>query len=83
MENIWQFSKVYQEVPAITQRYSRYNDLVIWQHQKEKHLSENGILLSAYWKWRSKGMNNRYPVGFHHRKKNVYFALKMMIRMNI
>ncbi len=76
MENIWQFSKIYQEVPAITQHYSRYNNLVIWQHQKEKHLSEDGILLPAYWKWRTKGMNNkypvRYPVGFYHRKKCLF-----------
>ena len=30
LENIWQFSKVYEKVPKTLQRYSRYNKKVIW-----------------------------------------------------
>nr|WBF70390.1 putative ankyrin repeat protein [Megavirus caiporensis] len=79
MESIWQFSKVYQEVPATTQRYSRYDQTIIWSHPKEKHVDDAGNILPAYWTWREKGMNNkyyvRYPVGFHNMSKCI-FAIK-------
>lgn len=67
MENIWQFSKVYESVPATTQKYSRWNNKIIWQHPHEVHYTQDK-LLPAYWNWRTKGMNNqyavRYPVGY-------------------
>lgn len=73
MENLWQFSKVYQEVPRSIQRYSRYDSTVIWQHPAEVHVNEHNELTDEYFAWRVKGFNNpyavRYPVGYHHRHK--------------
>jgi hypothetical protein len=75
MENIWQFSKVYETVPAYTAYYSRYNKKVIWEHGAETHVKSDK-LTNDYWKWRQKGMDNkyavRYPVGFYHRHKCIY-----------
>ena len=81
-ENTWQFSKVYAEVPASEQRYSRYDSTVIWKWPTEKHLkvSADGTskILPAYYKWQQSGFENptavRYPVGFHSRH-NVEFSL--------
>jgi hypothetical protein len=71
MENVWQFSKVYRQVPATTCCYSRYDKRVIWQHPAEKHVDEDNRLLPAYFAWRHKGMSSRdairYPVGFSGR----------------
>lgn len=67
MENIWQFSKVYEEIPKTIQHYSRWDKTVIWSYPEEKHIIEDKIQ-ECYWKWRELGMNNsyavRYPVGF-------------------
>jgi len=39
MENRWQFSKVYVEVPPTVQRYSRFDQTVIWsQKEQETHI---------------------------------------------
>jgi hypothetical protein len=76
MENIWQFTKVYREVPESKQFYSNWDKTVIWDHPKEVHY--NGIeefnkdnLTEEYFKWRMKGLKNRYavryPVGRNHR----------------
>lgn len=76
MENVWQFSKVYQKVPKTTQKLHRYSDLVIWDHPAETHLANDGTLTPAHLAWRQKGMNAkyaiRYPVGWHHRHKCLY-----------
>lgn len=76
MENIWQFAKVYKKVPKSVQRYSRWDSTVIWDHPPEVHVDEEGKLTEAYWNWREKGMNNkypvRYPVGYHSRGKCLY-----------
>lgn len=76
MENIWQFAKVYTNVPKSTQKYSRYNSRVIWDHPAEIHVREDGTLTEEYWAWKKKGMTCkdavRYPVGFHHRHKCLY-----------
>ena len=83
MENIWQFSKLYEIVPKTTQRFSRWNQRIIWEHPREIHFKTEtndetgnpveGEITPAYWKWREKGMNTpdaiRYPVGYHHRHK--------------
>jgi len=70
MENIWQYSKIYPSIAASKQYYSRYNKTVIWDHPKEDHFTD-GKPTEAYWAWRKKGFNNkypvRYPVGFTHR----------------
>ena len=88
MENIWQFSKVYDDVPKSVQRYSRYDQTIIWDHPAEKHvdtkitMKPNGSkkkeikLLPAYKNWRKKGMEAgnaiRYPVGMKHRHKCLF-----------
>jgi len=78
-ENIWQSSKVYMEVPASRQTYSRWNSTVIWEHPYEVHTDDQGLPNQAYFAWRHKLANNpypvRYPVGFQHRHKCLY-ALK-------
>jgi len=78
MENVWQFSKVYKDVPERTAKYSRYDNRIIWQHPAEVHMNEDGTLKPEYWAWREKGMSAkdaiRYPVGFYHRH-NCQYAL--------
>ena len=75
MENVWQFSKVYARVPKSTQRYSRFDHRIIWDHPAEFHIKD-GTLTDEYWIWREKGMNCkdavRYPVGYKHRHKCLY-----------
>lgn len=45
MENYWQFSKIYETVPATTQRKSRYNRTVVWEHPAEVHIvKENNVV---------------------------------------
>ena len=74
-ENIWQASKVYKTVPKTTQRYSRYNNKIIWQHPEETHV-RGGKITRAYKRWRDKLMRCpyavRYPVGYKHRHKCLY-----------
>lgn len=75
MENIWQFSKVYEKVPPTKEYYSRYNKKIIWQHPSEIHV-KHGKLTNEYYSWRTKGMLNqypvRYPVGYSNRNKCLY-----------
>lgn len=83
MENLFQFSKVYETIPETTCFYSRYDKRVIWKWQAEKHVtycSDGTVdILPEYFAWRYYGMYAkeaiRYPVGFQHRKKCL-FALK-------
>lgn len=71
IENVYQFSKVYKIVPYSKQRYSRYDNTVIWEHPSEIHINNNNELTKEYYDWRNKGMDNihpvRYPVGFKNR----------------
>lgn len=73
MENIYQGSKIYQNVPNSVQRYSRYDKTVIWEHPAEKHIDEEEKPTEEYWNWRKKLFDNpypvRYPVTFSHRSK--------------
>ena len=82
MENRFQFSKIYETVPATTCRYSRWDDRIIWQWPAERHvIYQNNIMQiqPEYLKWRQAGMNAteaiRYPVGFNHRHQCL-FSLK-------
>lgn len=72
MENIWQFSKLYEKVPRSIQRYSQYDSKIIWDHPEEVHYL-NEEVTDEYWAWREKGFNCkypvRYPVGFKNRHK--------------
>jgi hypothetical protein len=75
MENYWQFSKIWEEVDAITQPLSRYNPTEKrWVYGNEVHL-KNGIITDAYWDWREKGMTHnrwvRYPNGYDKHSKAV------------
>lgn len=79
-ENIWQFSKVYANVPKSTQYYSRWDATVIWDHPEEKHVDYHvdgtHSLTDEYYAWRAKGFGAthavRYPVGFQARHKCLY-----------
>lgn len=75
MENIWQFSKVYEKVPKSTQRCSQYDSTIIWDWPAEVHV-ENDIPNDKYWKWREEGMKCqyavRYPVGMKARSECLY-----------
>lgn len=83
MENIFQFSKVYETVPKTVCTYSRYDKRIIWSWSAEKHATklEDGSydLNEKYFIWRNAGMSAkdaiRYPVGFKDRHKCL-FALK-------
>lgn len=74
-ENIWQFSKIYKDVPATVCRYSRWNNMIIWNHPAEIHIDAKNETTPKYWAWRKKGKYCkyaiRYPVGFNHRHKCV------------
>lgn len=71
MENVWQFSKIYRKVPAITQHYSRWDEKVIWQYPEEQHVNNQSEVTLEYFKWRMEGYRNpyavRYPVGYADR----------------
>lgn len=75
MENIWQFSKVYQRVSAQTIHYSQWDHRVIWQRPAETHVI-NGQLTEDYYNWRRDGMSAqqaiRWPVGKANAKKCLY-----------
>lgn len=77
MENIYQFAKIYEKVPASKQRYSRFDQKVIWEWPEQTHAvvtnPETGAwtITPEYLQWRQAGMNAkeaiRYPVGHNHR----------------
>jgi len=78
MENIWQFSKVYEDIPVATWKPPKNTTDKTISHPAETHITD-GKVNKNYWKWRSKGFKCpypvRYPVGFNHRHKCLY-ALK-------
>jgi hypothetical protein len=80
MENIWQFSKVYEKVPKTIQRYSQWDNRVIWNWPEERHLGDNGEVNEKYSQWRKAGLNApdpiRYPVGMSHRSKALYSLIE-------
>lgn len=70
MENIWQFSKIYENLPESKQK-NHYTDFnYIWEWKADCHIRD-GKITNNYWKWRNKGMNAekaiRYPVGFNYK----------------
>lgn len=81
LENVWQFSKVYDVVQAQSVPLNRYQPSrgLIWSHPAEKHWnSETNEPTNEYWLWRRKGETNkyavRYPAGYLARHK-VKFCL--------
>lgn len=77
LENVWQFSKFYLDIPKSVQRYARvgnkHNRRIIWEHGAEVHMTSEREPNSAYLAWRKKGMEHneavRYPATFKHRTK--------------
>lgn len=75
-ENIWQFSKIYEKVPAQKQKSGWYWKLerhVETEQVKRLYTTDdvNSHVLNEYWRWRKEGMEFmspvRYPVGFTER----------------
>ncbi len=88
MENAWQFRKVYKDVPKRTERYSRWDQTIVWQWPAEHHAdvlrsftkaSPNEMFdvqtTDEYWIWREAGLNNKYPVRYPAGIKNRHNAL--------
>jgi hypothetical protein len=82
LENLWQFSKIYEKVYEIkTLSYIKgyRGKVLIWDHPPENHLID-GYPTDEYWNWREKGFNNeyavRYPNGFSHRAECLGSYLK-------
>lgn len=73
MENIWQFSKIYKQIEKQSIKYSNWDNTIIWEHDKETHVSHDNKILDQYWSWREKGIKCknaiRYPAGFKDRTK--------------
>lgn len=71
-ENIWQFAKLYEYVPKSKQPKDQYDSTIVWSYPRQQHV-KNGKILDAYWEWRQKGLNCkypiRYPVGKEHRHR--------------
>ena len=77
IENVWQFSKVYDTVPKSVQRYSQYDNTIVWDWPAETHVDPvTRELTPAYFKWRTEGFKCpyavRYPVGMTARHKCLY-----------
>jgi len=76
IENVWQFSKVYQSVCKSIQHYSRYDNTIIWNWPSQVHIDQNGKLTDDYYSWRKAGFENkyavRYPVGMTNRHECLY-----------
>ncbi len=70
MENSWQFRKIYPFVPKRTERYSRWDQTIVWDWQEEVHLDTNRNTTDAYWNWRNTGLANPYPVRYPGGIKN-------------
>ena len=69
MENIWQSCKIYSKLNSYT--YKMF-ETVLWEHNTEIHL-ENDTVTNAYYLWKDKLINNKYPVvypcGYSNRNK--------------
>lgn len=77
MENIWQFSKIYDNIPRSIQRYSRYDNRIIWNWPDDRFttmMEGSKYITPNYWTWRNAGMNAnmpiRYPVGFNQEARS-------------
>eukprot|EP01080_Neovahlkampfia_damariscottae_P002616 gene2616-3576_t len=70
MENIWQFSKIYEKIPKVHQKFEKN---IVWEFEEQNHLDKERKLNKKYWKWRNIGMNFpsavRYPVGMKTRNE--------------
>ena len=74
MENIWQFSKVYDVVSPQRQTVHRWTKEQGWVWPSQVHYSKStGVLSPAWWKWHDVGTHFhhavRYPNGFAGRAR--------------
>lgn len=71
LENAWQFAKLYPKIPQSIQKYSKYNNRIIWSHGEEIHVDQDGNPNELFYQWQKKGFECkdaiRYPVGFYAR----------------
>lgn len=97
-ENLWQFGKIYETVPKSVQRYSRFDNTVIWDWPAERHVKrsdkcstrtcirETDEVLPTYWKWREEGMKLkaavRYPVGKKHTSSCICYLTETGEQLN-
>lgn len=76
MENIWQFSKVYEKVEQVAIPYTKAYPKIVWRWPAATHVDANGNLTDDYWRWREAGMANtmavRYPPGAQNMNKCLY-----------
>lgn len=81
IENVWQASKVYPEIPKTVCKVSRYDSRIAWSHPAETHATWDDTtktynLNKNYLNWRKKLQECqdpiRYPVGFDHRHKCLF-----------
>lgn len=82
VENVWQFSKIYETVTSQNQWgyvVGQQGKVQIWSHPSETHIVDDSPT-KAYWRWRRKGLANphavRYPNGFQGRHKVVASLVK-------
>lgn len=80
MENLYQFSKIYENISKNKEKYSRYDSRIIWEWNEDTKFIENDVITKEYSIWRTKGMNTkdpiRYPVGYNNRSKCVGVLLE-------
>lgn len=75
-ENMWQFQKVYESIPAAKETYSGYNNATIWEWPAQTHIKD-GKFTQEFYTWRQTGTNHkkavRYPVGKQNMHKCIGF----------
>lgn len=79
IENVWQFSKVYHDVPNVHEQLKGG----VWNHPHEIHVNDDSSLRQEYFAWREKGFNFpfpvRYPVGrSYHNRGSCLYSLKTL-----
>ena len=69
-ENVWQFNKVYEQIPEAHEVYTQRCRIPVWDHPAETHVKD-GNFTPEFWAWRHKGLTHnlpvRYPVGIRNR----------------
>ncbi len=62
MENLWQFAKIYVQVSEQSHKeWSHDAEVHVLNYKKGQPITK---ITPEYWKWRSKGMNHKYPVRY-------------------
>lgn len=71
LENDWQFSKIYSEVPRSFSKVHPASNIVVWDWPAQIHVNSSRQILPDYWNWRFEGKRAkyavRYPTGYNHR----------------